>query len=91
MSKEYFDHLYEHIEKMGDIERVKLAQKILAKVSDYDEPFEKMLKLMLLFYENIVEFESSQYDATFNEKVEAFLEEHFEIEVSTPSGIDKED
>lgn len=94
MGKDIFDHIHDKIEGMSEHDRLLLAQKIIEKVSYYDEPFEKMLKIMNLFYRNIIDFESKNYDALFNEKLESALEEMFEIEVeveNTKKGLNDSD
>tara|TARA_R110000868_G_scaffold238717_2_gene493185 strand:- start:4274 stop:4552 length:279 start_codon:yes stop_codon:yes gene_type:complete len=81
MAKNYFDHIHDNIESMTEHDRLLLAKKIIDKVSYYDEPFEKMLKIMNLFYRNMLEFESGEYDALLNERVESALDEFFDIDI----------
>lgn len=81
MSDSYIEHIDKRIVNMSDIDKHELVKRIVNRVSYYDEPFDKMLHIMLLFYDNVLEFESGEYKALFDERLNQAMDEFFTTNV----------
>lgn len=79
--KNIFEKIQDEIPEMDEHTKLLLARKVIEKVSYYDEPFDKMLKVMLLFYKEVNRFESGEFDSLFQERLEAHIDEMFDIDI----------